>query len=94
MDTEKLPATINKCKEIEKSLIDTYPDYKIDCGILNWSVYNRDILSSGLSNIKTFEKNGIIIDHMENFLNLIDINWECDDYYNYFKEIGHRIKNF
>ena len=94
LDTEKLPATINKCKEIEKSLIDTYPDYKIDCGILNWSVYNRDILSSGLSNIKTFEKNGIIIDHMENFLNLIDINWECDDYYNYFKEIGHRIKNF
>ena len=41
LDTEKLPATISKCKEIEQSLKEKYEDYKIDCGILNWSVYNR-----------------------------------------------------
>lgn len=93
LDTEKLPATINKCKEIEKSLNDNYLDYTINCGILNWSIYNRELLSAGVSNIKTFEKNGIKIDHMENFLNIIDINWSCDDYYNYFREIGHIIKN-
>ena len=93
LDTEKLPATINKCKEIEKSLNDTYIDYTIDCGILNWSIYNREILSAGLSNIRTFERNGIKIDHMEDFLNIIDIKWDCDNYYNYFIEIGYKIKN-
>ena len=48
LDTEKLPATITKCKEIENSLKTTYLDYTIDCGILNWSVYNRQILTAGL----------------------------------------------
>lgn len=93
LDTEKLPATINKCKEIEQSLKDNYLDYTIDCGILNWSIYNREILLAGLSNIRTFEKNGIKIDHMQNFLDIIDIKWDCDDYYNYFRDIGNRIKN-
>lgn len=93
LDTEKLPATINKCKEIEQSLKDNYLDYTIDCGILNWSIYNREILLAGLSNIKTFEKNGIKIDHMQNFLDIIDIKWDCEDYYNYFRDIGNRIKN-
>jgi hypothetical protein len=41
LDTEKLPAIINKCYEIEKSLKDKYKDYIIDCGILNWSIYNK-----------------------------------------------------
>ena len=93
LDTEKLPATIAKCKEIEQSLKDKYEDYKIDCGILNWSVYNRKILKAGLSNIKLFENKGIKINHMEDFLNIIDIKWDEDDYYLYFKNIGKMIKN-
>jgi len=44
LDSEKLPATISKCKEIEKYLQEKYNSYKIDSGILNWSVYNRQIL--------------------------------------------------
>ena len=93
LDTEKLPATITKCKEIENSLKTTYLDYTIDCGILNWSVYNRKILTAGLSNIKTFEINGIKIDHMKEFLNIINIIWNEDDYYLYFREIGNKILN-
>ena len=92
LDTEKLPATISKCKEIENSLKSTHLDYKIDCGILNWSVYNRKILTAGLSNIKTFENAGIKIDHMEDFLNIIDICWNEEDYYSYFREIGTKIR--
>ena len=92
LDTEKLPATINKCKEIEKSLKIKYLDYTINSGILNWSVYNRKILKTGLSNIKTFENGGIKIDHMEDFLNIIDIHWNEDDYYLYFREIGNKIR--
>uniref|UniRef100_A0A6C0ENX6 Uncharacterized protein n=1 Tax=viral metagenome TaxID=1070528 RepID=A0A6C0ENX6_9ZZZZ len=93
LDTEKLPATIEKCKEIEKSLQEKYKDYKIDCGILNWSVYNRKILKAGLSNIQFFENKGIKINHMEDFLNIIDIKWDEDDYYLYFRNIGKMIKN-
>jgi hypothetical protein len=92
LDTEKLPATIAKCKEIENSLKTIYLDYDIDCGILNWSVYNRKYLTAGLSNIKTFENGGIKIDHMEDFLNIIKVFWNEDDYYSYFKEIGTEIR--
>lgn len=92
LDTEKLPATISKCKEIEKSLKSTYLDYIINCGILNWSVYNRKILTAGISNIKTFENNGIKIDHMEDFLNIINLYWDENDYYLYFREIGNKIR--
>jgi hypothetical protein len=84
LDTEKLPATISKCKEIESSLKSKYEDYDVDCGILNWSVYNRNILTAGLSNIKTFENNGVKIDHMSDFLKIIDIIWSEEDYYSYF----------
>jgi hypothetical protein len=91
LDTEKLPATINKCKEIETSLKTTYSDYTINCGILNWSVYNREILTAGLSNIHSFEKAGIKIDHMEDFLTLINITWLAEDYYDYFRELGDLI---
>jgi hypothetical protein len=92
LDTEKLPATISKCKEIENSLKTTHIDYRIDCGILNWSVYNRKILTAGLSNIKTFENGGIKIDHMEDFLKIVNITWNESDYYLYFREIGTKIR--
>ena len=92
LDTEKLPATISKCKEIENSLKTTYLDYEINCGVLNWSVYNRKILTAGVSNIKTFENGGIKIDHMEDFLNIINVFWNENDYYLYFREIGTKIR--
>jgi len=93
LDTEKLQATIAKCKEIEKYLETIYKKYKIDSGILNWSVYNRIILKNGLSNIRTFENNGIKINHMEDFLNIIQIKCTEDDYYLYFKNIGEMLNN-
>jgi hypothetical protein len=92
LDTEKLPATISKCKEVESSLKVSYPEYIIDCGILNWSVYDRKILKAGLSNIKTFENGGIKIDHVKELLEILDIIWSEDDYYNYFREIGDKIR--
>jgi hypothetical protein len=92
LDTEKIPATISKCKEIENSLKTTYLDYTIDCGILNWSVCKRKILTAGLSNIKTFENGGIKIDHMDDFFNIINVYWNEDDYYSYFREIGTKTR--
>jgi hypothetical protein len=91
LDTEKLPATIAKCKEIEDYLKNSYPEYEIDCGILNWSVYNRTILTAGISNIRAFELGGIKINHMGDFLEILDIVWTEEDYYSYFREIGSKL---
>jgi hypothetical protein len=93
LDTEKLPATIAKCKEIELSFTTKYPEYKIDCGVLNWSVYNRKILPIKLINkIKMFESSGIKIDHMEDLLHIVgDIEWSEEEYYSYFREIEKKI---
>jgi hypothetical protein len=93
LDTEKLPATVSKCKEIRQDLRDKYPDYTINYGILNWSVYNRTRLTAGLSNIKTFENNDIIIEHMEDFLEIINVFWNEEDYYVYFRELGSKIRS-
>jgi hypothetical protein len=92
LDTEKLPATINKCKEIEQSLQSTHPEYVINCGVLNWSVYNRQILTAGLSNIRAFENGGIKIDHMGDFLQIVDMDWKEEDFYLYFRELGKKIR--
>jgi len=92
LDTEKIPATIAKCKEIEASLKMTHTDYVIDVGILNWSVYNRTILTSGLANIKAFEKSGVKIEHMGDFFTIIGVDWPEQDYYLYFREVGDKIK--
>jgi len=92
LDTEKLPATINKCNEIKLELQNIYSDYIIDCAILNWSIYNRSILTTGLCKIKVFEDNEIKIEHMSEFLNLCSIEWHENDYYNYFRELGKIIR--
>jgi hypothetical protein len=92
LDTEKLPATINKCNKIVSSLKETYPDYTIDFGVFNWSVYNKKILTAGLSHIKTFEAGGVKIDHMCNFLEIVNVHWNEKDFYQYFREIGNKVK--
>jgi len=95
LDTEKIPATINKCREIEQYLQSKFKDenYKIDYAILNWSVYNRNILTKGLSNIKSFEKNDIKIEHFKDFCHILNIDWSEEDFYDYFKQIGIIISN-
>ena len=92
LDTEKIPATIAKCNDITMFLTNKYGGYNINCAILNWSIYDRQQLSAGLSNIKTFENGGIKIDHMEDFLKIVNITWNESDYYLYFREIGTKIR--
>jgi hypothetical protein len=93
LDTEKLPATIKKCKDIEYQITQLYPNYTINSGILNWSVYEREELSSGLTHIKTFETHGVNIDHMKNFLEIVQFDWSKKEYYDYFKTLGTIVRN-
>jgi hypothetical protein len=91
LDTEKLPATIQKCNEIKQSLAITYPDHNIDMGVLNWSVYDRKILTAGLSNIKSFENAGVKIDHFGDFLNILGVEWPESDFYAFWRSIGTKV---
>ena len=94
MDSEKIPATIEKVKELLGHLTakDDYKDYTIDSGILNWSIYDRSILTKGKSNIKKCEQSGVKVEHMGDFLKTINFEWEQADYYNYMKELGAMVE--
>jgi len=49
-------------------------------------IYNID--KNNLNIINLFEKNGIKIDHFKDFLNIIDVEWNEEDFYEYFLELG------
>jgi hypothetical protein len=96
LDTEKLPATIAKCNEIAAFLKTKYGGdaaeaATIDYAILNWSIYDRRVLTCGLSNIRAFEKGGVKIEHFGEFSNIAGIDWSEQDFYSYFREIGEHI---
>ena len=91
LDTEKLPATIQKCHSIQKFIAEKYEGCEVDVGILNWSVYDRKCLTAGISNIKAFEKENVKIEHMGDFLKIVCVDWEETDYYGFFRALGDKI---
>ena len=92
LDTEKLPATFKKMTDDIKPWITAmYPDYTIDIGILNWGIYDRNSLTAGLSHIKKCEENGVKVDHVKQFLDIVKFNWEQLDYECHFREIGQEL---
>ena len=94
LDTEKLPATFEKMKgEIYKHFTDIYADKIIDCAILNWSVYSREGVKA-LSHIKTCEDAGVPVNHTNDVLKLIEIEWSEEDYYQFWNEIGDKLKDY
>ena len=94
MDTEKIPAMISKIKEcIEPYVNETYPDYTINIGVIAWGVYKRSSLQKGKSHIKKIEGNGIVVDHFSDLLKLIDLKWDEEDFYNYWKQLGNIVSN-
>jgi hypothetical protein len=95
LDTEKLPATINKCKKIKEHFRKIYPKYKIIYGIFHWSVYERSDINNDNAQIKKIEniEKSLQVYHFTDFIDLIDIYWRKNDFYNYFTELGKNIKN-
>ena len=92
LDSEKLPATFEKItQQLGPYIEKRYPDYKIDVGILNWSIYDRNILTKGVSHINKCEQNGVKVDHMGDLIKKIGFIWEEKDYYEYFRELGNLI---
>lgn len=92
LDTEKLPATIEKIKLLEKELIKKYPEYKINSGILNWSIYDKTDTNSK-SALTQFEENNIIVDHFSEFLELVNIEWNKEGFNRYWRKLGNIINS-
>jgi len=89
LDSEKLPATINKIEEILQKKIHTeYPGYTIDIGVFNWSVYNRTPLERGVSQIKKCEDKKIKVEHPEQLFSLLNFDWSEESYYEFFRKVG------
>lgn len=89
LDSEKLPVTIEKIKEIQDTFIKPkYTDYSIDIGVFNWTIYNRDALQNKLSHIKMCENKGVKVEHMEDMLKLLEFEWTQPEYEAFFKQIG------
>ena len=93
LDTEKLPATFTKItNELMPFVKEKYPEYEVNVGILNWSVYTRTEICKGISQIKQCEANGVQVDHWSDFCKLINFEWTKDDYYVYFRNFGKIIE--
>ena len=89
LDSEKLPATIEKIQEILHTHISpNYPDYTIDIGVFNWSIYNRTSLKKGLGQIKKCEEKGIKVEHPEDLFRLLNFDWDEASYYGFFRKVG------
>ena len=92
LDSEKLPATIKKVKELLDTYIKPkYPEYNIDIGVFNWSIYNRKQLEKGISHIKKCEEKNIKVEHMEDMLKLLEFEWSQEDYNKFFRNVGITI---
>lgn len=93
LDSEKLPATIDKVTEIIETFIKpSHPDYTINVGVYNWSIYRREILKKGLSQIKKCESKGIKVEHPEDLFKLLDFEWSEEDYNTFFHKVGGRFR--
>lgn len=92
LDSEKLPATIDKMKEILETFIkQNYPGYTINIAVYNWSVYNRKPLKKELSQIKKCESKNIQVEHPEDLFELLEFNWTEENYYKFFREVGKKF---
>ena len=88
LDTEKLPATIDKVNLIEKYLTKTYPEYKIESGILHWAVYDKNILAKKyLTKIKQAAASGVSVKYPKDLFEILNQTISETDYYSLFNDI-------
>ena len=93
LDTEKLPATIEKVKALEIELTKKYPEHEINAGIFNWNIYAREDANGGLTKINTCEDNNVTVDHFKEFLEILEYKWSKEEYTTYFRKLGSILIN-
>jgi len=96
LDTEKLPATVDKINYLKEYLEKKYPEHTVNYGCLNWSVWDKKIYElkeniSFLRKIKLFENGGVTVTHASEIFEILGIDFTEADYYNYMKELGKKL---
>jgi hypothetical protein len=96
LDTEKLPATHIKINYLKEYLEIEYPNYSLNSGLLNWSVWDRKPYEEKgnrqfLNKIKTFENSGVTVTHASEMFEILGMDVNEEDYYQYFNKIGKVI---
>lgn len=92
LDTEKLPATIDKIKKISTYLSDLHSEYTIDCGLLTWAVYSRDMLPPNDARLKTFSEANINVTFPIDLFKTLGVFISKEDYTNMLRNIGNICK--
>lgn len=94
LDTEKLPATIDKIKLIEEHLQTKYPSYSIDFGILCMSVYSKSLLENRLAKkVETYENSNVPVDFASDIFTILGINVSSGEYEAFGQELGHILRS-
>lgn len=96
LDTEKLPATHIKINYLKEYLETEYPNYSLNTGLLNWSVWDRkpyEVKGNRhfLSKIKKFKNGGVTVTHASEMFEILGMDVNEEDYYQYFNKIGKMI---
>jgi len=89
LDTEKLPATYNKIVKINEYVKKEYPNYEVDSRLLNWSVYNKDVLPKKYNTkITKCNEAGVRVSWPVDFFNIVGADISEQDYYDFFRDLG------
>ena len=92
LDTEKLPATIEKIKRVGTYLKGEYPGYEVNAGCLCWTVYEKTKLEGNLkSKVREFEKAGVTLDCAGDFFKFMRISMTEKKYHEYFRSLGEMV---
>ena len=77
LDTEKSPATYNKCRAIEEELKNTYTDYDVKMYLVNVRYYTKDIIPTDMKNKYKSIKDNLL--GVNEYLNILSLNEQFTD---------------
>ena len=94
LDTEKLPATIEKINKITQYLQEKYPEYEINKALLAWSIWEKsDLCNKGIKNLDKYIKQNISVEHAKDLFDIVELTWNKEDYYDFWRNMGTILKS-
>tara|TARA_R110001632_G_scaffold180479_2_gene300590 strand:+ start:58 stop:660 length:603 start_codon:yes stop_codon:yes gene_type:complete len=94
LDTEKLPATTDKIAIIENHLINTYPGFSINSGILCMTVYSKCELSNRLDRkVKAYGDASVNVEFAKDIFATLELDISKEEYETFGLEVGTILRS-
>jgi len=90
LDTEKLPATLNKINHIEKWCKSQYPDYQVEASLFNWAVYDEEDCPHK-SKLQVAKNSKVNVMFPRDLFDLLGVDIERKEYYDIFLRFGKKL---